>query len=73
MKNILKSKNIKFPCTTDLLDARKKLRPEIVPTPDSNGVMVNYKTLVSQTVEDHVLQVEKEHGMSLCCSDKIDV
>ena len=35
--------------------------------------MVDYKTLVSQTVEAQVLQVEKEHDMSLSGSDKIEV
>ena len=73
MKRILKSKNINFPNTNDLLDARKKLRPDIIPTPDKKGVMVEYKSLVKQTVEAHVLQVEKDHGMPLSCSDKIEV
>ena len=73
MKSILKSKNIHFPNTDDLLDARKNLRPDIIPTPDKKGVMVDYKSLVKQTVEAHVLQVEKDHGMPLSCSDKIEV
>ena len=73
MKSILKSKNINFPNTDELLDARKKLRPDIIPTPDKKGVMVDYKSLVKQTVEAHVLQVEKDHGMPLSCSDKIEV
>ena len=51
----------------------KKLRPDIIPTPDKKGVMVDYKSLVKQTVEAHVLQVEKDHGMPLSCSDKIEV
>ena len=73
MKRMLKSKNIYFPNTTELLEARKRLRPTISPTPDSKGVMVDYKTLVKQTVEAHVLQIEKEYGMILSCTDKIEV
>ena len=71
MKRMLKSKNIYFPNTTELLEARKRLRPTISPTPDSKGVMVDYKPLVKQTVEAHVLQIEKEYGMILSCTDMI--
>ena len=28
---------------------------------------------MEQTIEAHVLQVEKDHGMPLSCSDKIEV
>ena len=73
MKSILKSKNINFPNTNDLLDARKQLRPDIIPTPDKKGVQVDYKSLVEQTIEAHVLQVENDHDMPLSCLDKIEV
>lgn len=49
-KNILKSKNIIFPNTNELLEARKKLRPVITQTQDNKGVCVNYKDLVNQTI-----------------------
>ncbi|CAL4194646.1 unnamed protein product, partial [Meganyctiphanes norvegica] len=73
MKNMLKSKNIYFPNTNELLEARKRMRPTISSTPDNKGVMVDYKTLVKQTVEAHVLQAEKEHGMFFSCTDKLEV
>ena len=73
MKNMLKSKHIYFPNTNELLEARKRLKSTISSTPDSRGVMVDYKSLVKQTVEAHVIQIEKEYGMNLSCTDKIEI
>ena len=53
MKNILKTKNVHFPNTNVLVEARKKLRPVIITTPDK-GVHVNYMDLVKQTIEAQI-------------------
>ena len=66
-KNILKSRNISFPNTNDLNEARKKLRPIVNSTPDNKGVFVNYKELVKQTVTSQI----EELGLDLSPRDKL--
>lgn len=51
MKVFLKSKGIHFPSTTELLDARKALRPVISSVLDGKGVSVDYTELVQTTVQ----------------------
>ena len=50
-KNILKSRNISFPNTNDLNEARKKLRPIVNSTPDNKGVFVNYPHVIATYFE----------------------
>ena len=66
----MKSRNIYFPNTNELNEARKKLRPVISSTPDGKGVCVNYVDLVTQTIEAQI----KAAGLDCVLpNDKIEV
>ena len=51
LKQYLKEKNVFFPNTNDLLEARKKLRPVLKPILNDNGVTVDYVDLTVMTTK----------------------
>ena len=64
MKSILSSKGIHFPNTTELNEARKKLRPVVRSILDGKGVAVDYKQVVIETGES-ILKVIKKEGKEI--------
>ena len=59
LKTIIESKGVHFPSTTELNEARKKLRPIISTVLDGKGVGVNYEELVKSTVNAQISVVHK--------------
>ena len=64
LKTFIESKGIRFPSTTELLEARKALRPVISSVLDGKGVVVGYEELVRNTVAAQ-LNVFKEEDKEL--------
>ena len=50
LRQVLLTKDIEFPTTNELLETRKKLRPESESVVDGKGRSVNYTDLVSITL-----------------------
>ena len=64
MKILIESKGFHFPSTTELNEARKKLRPVISTVLDGKGVGVNYEELVKSTVKAHIFEIGKDLDIS---------
>lgn len=64
MKSILSSKGVYFPNTTELNEARKKLRPVVSPILEGKGVAVDYKEVVIETGKS-IIRVIKEGGKEI--------
>lgn len=60
MRQFLLMKDIDFPCTNDLLEVRKSIRPESKAVLNNKGRSVDYKELVSMTANSIVSVVQEE-------------
>ena len=73
LRYILNHKEISFPTTNELREARKKLRPTISPSLNNKGVSVDYRELVQMTLKSVLKLVKVKHDFEHLAGDTFTI